>query len=193
MAGAFGALFAFRLNLFSPFPNGIMVDDLYVSLAIFKQKFKQVLIKSALAYEDVNGDSQIEFNRKVRIAIGSWQNMDYHADALMPPNNKLAYTFISHKLLRWLTPHALIILYPTLLFLGLRNNLFLILFLLFQASIILALIHVALKIFQIKLPILPSIAHFYHMNIALLLGFFKFLIGTKDQNTWTPTKRKTQN
>lgn len=41
---------------------------------------------------------------------------------------------------------------------------------------------------RLQIIILRFITHFYMMNLALLIGFFKYLTGVK-ANVWEPTNR----
>jgi len=53
---------------------------------------------------------------------------------------------------------------------------------------ILPLFDLFLKSGEIHIRLLRFITHFYSMNLALFLGFFKYLKGI-NSNVWQPTKR----
>ncbi|MCH8331025.1 MAG: hypothetical protein IH946_06550 [Bacteroidetes bacterium] len=73
------------------------------------------------------------------------------------------------------------------LFLSLDEYIFF--FFLQNLLIIMALIDASLQKIGVHSVILRFITHFYSMNLALLLGFFKYLGGIKT-NVWQPTQRE---
>jgi len=58
----------------------------------------------------------------------------------------------------------------------------------FTFTFTLPLIDFILKKLNIHNKLLRFITHFFSMNIALFIGFFKFASGVKS-GTWNPTKR----
>ena len=72
--------------------------------------------------------------------------------------------------------------------LAMQSNFYQILLILFLASFLISLIDFLLKRINIHITFVRFITHFYGMNLALLLGFFKFVKGVKS-NVWQPTQR----
>jgi hypothetical protein len=103
---------------------------------------------------------------------------------LWPLWSPISFAFISHKILRWLTPFFLILIFIVSLLLVFYQDYF-IYFSAAQATLFLTPLFIpVLK--KVK-PIL-FIAHFYNMNLALLIGFFSYLKGVKS-SVWQPTPR----
>jgi cellulose synthase/poly-beta-1,6-N-acetylglucosamine synthase-like glycosyltransferase len=160
------------------------MDDFFVTMSVIANKGRVVFDEDAICYEDLPTESTEEFKRKIRISIGNFQNLVAFKKLLWPFWSAIAYSFISHKILRWLTPFFLILL-------------FLVSFLLsfdcffFQ---VLALVQCVLFLSPLAIPYLkwmkPAlfVAHFYNMNLALLIGFFRYLKGVKS-SVWQPTPR----
>lgn len=182
--GAEGGCYAIRRTAYTPIPPNFYMDDFFVTMSVIANKGRVIFDEEAICYEDLPTESAEEFKRKIRISIGNFQNLVAFKKLLWPFWSAIAYSFISHKILRWLTPFFLILL-------------FLVSFLLsfdcffFQ---VLALVQCVLFLSPLAIPYLkwmkPAlfVAHFYNMNLALLIGFFRYLKGVKS-SVWQPTPR----
>jgi len=72
IAGANGAIYAIRRELFEPFKAGTVNDDFTLSMKIVQKGYKSLYEESALAYEDVAPSSKSEFRRHIRDASGHY-------------------------------------------------------------------------------------------------------------------------
>lgn len=182
--GAEGGCYAIRKQAYNPVPKNYFMDDFYITMGVLNQGGKVLFEEDALCYEDLPSESAEEFKRKVRISIGNYQNLRVYNHLLWPPWEPLGYAFLSHKVLRWMTPFLLMAIYGSSLILSFHSRTFLLFTLiqfLFFAS--------PLFINQLKkIKPLLFIAHFYNMNYALLKGFFVYLKGV-NSSVWEPTKR----
>jgi len=104
MAGADGAMYALRRELFRPCPNDTLIDDYVIATSVVRQGKRVVFEPEALGWENGPASLSEEFHRKVRIAAGA-------AQALLRGNAWPAgcpasfwLVFMSHKLLRWVAP-----------------------------------------------------------------------------------------
>src|ERR1035438_3988783 len=104
MVGTDGAMYALRRELFRPCPNDTLIEDLVIAMEIIRLGYRVVFEPRALGWEQGPASLREEFRRKVRIAAGS-------AQALLRGNAwprhcpwRYWFIFISHKLLRWLSP-----------------------------------------------------------------------------------------
>lgn len=188
MMGPFGGCFAIRKNLYSPVPRNFLVDDFYICMKVLKSGYKAINNLDSMVFEDVSNNISDEFKRKVRISTGDFQNLWKFKSILWPPFTGLSFSFLSHKVLRWLTPTFIIFSYILCILLAFRFKLYLVLFLLFNLILLLPLIDFLLKKINIHNTFLRFITHFFSMNIALLIGMFKAMKGVKS-NVWKPTKR----
>ena len=189
--GAHGGAFAVRRTAYTPAPVGFVVDDFFISMAALRAGYQVLLNPAARATEDVGDHAAEEFRRKARISVGNFQNVQEFKVLLWPPWRGVAFAFWSHKVLRWLAPH--------LLLLSLGAN-----------TVLVALgggwfWQVALA-GQLGLPLLgalggllrraggPSgaglrfVGHFYYMNLALLVGWWRYVRGQRSA-VWQPTAR----
>ncbi len=187
MMGPFGGCFAVKSNLYSKVPDNYLVDDFYINMKVLEKGKKAINNLDAIVYEDVSSNLKDEFRRKVRIATGNFQNLKQFKHLLCPPTKALSFSFLSHKVLRWYGPFFLLTAFLSNLFL-LGNIFYLYLFYLQCIIIILPFIDFLLRKINLHIIILRFITHFYSMNFALFIGFFKYLKGVKT-NVWKPTKR----
>ena len=178
--GASGGCYAIRKQLFTEIPSNFLVDDFFIGFTIVTKKFNTILNKNAICFEEVNTNWKQEFYRKIRIATGNFQNLWHFKKQALNPFSKIGFIFMSHKILRWKTPFILLMIYYIFL---LKCTLFILIVTLF-----LPIIDFFLFIFNIEFKPLRRFHYFIVMNIAVFIGFFKFLKGVKT-NVWQPTTR----
>jgi cellulose synthase/poly-beta-1,6-N-acetylglucosamine synthase-like glycosyltransferase len=187
--GPFGGAYMMRAKLYEPVPANFLVDDFFLSFQVLKAGFDSLVNEKAVCYEEVSGSLKEEFRRKVRISAGNFQNANYFFVDYVKFWKKQNIIFILHKLLRWLTPiFAVIILF--LLSLLAINHLLAFWFLLIMISLLVGLPFANYLLNQLNLNLKPlqGVSYLIIMNLALLVGFFKYLKGIKS-NVWEPTKR----
>jgi cellulose synthase/poly-beta-1,6-N-acetylglucosamine synthase-like glycosyltransferase len=104
MAGADGAMYAFRRELFAPPPNDTLIEDFVIPMGVVRQGRRVVFTPSALAWEEGPGSLREEYRRKVRIAAGAAQALIRGNGWPVSAPVRFWLIFVSHKLLRWLSP-----------------------------------------------------------------------------------------
>lgn len=188
LLGANGAIYAIKTELYTPIPENTIVDDFLIVMNVAKRKYKIIYDKEALAHEEIAPSISEETKRRVRIGTGNYQAFTKLLWALNPFIGWRFYTYFSHKVLRWFTPHLMLITFIcNILLLGtpLYNGLF---------SIQLIAYYLAYwgkkesdKGNKIPIPV-AFLAFFVSMNAALLKGFYKFAFKNV-QGTWQRTSR----
>ncbi len=189
MMGPFGGCFAVRRKLFVPVPGNFLVDDFYINMKVLEAGYLCVNHPEAKVYEEVPSDLGAEFRRKKRIATGNFQNLRAFSGMLWHKTPGLSFSYISHKVLRWLGPFFMLLALITNMVLAFYHSLFLYLLILHLILTALPLIDYLLKKIRIHNRVLRFISHFYGMNLAMFLGFFKSLKKI-ETNVWRPTERK---
>jgi cellulose synthase/poly-beta-1,6-N-acetylglucosamine synthase-like glycosyltransferase len=189
MIGAYGACYSIRNKYYTSVPEGYSVDDFYITMKILERKKKCILEMKAIGYENVPNRLSEEFRRKIRIAAGNFQNLKTFYKLLWPPYTGVAFSFFSHKVLRWLGPFFLLFLFVSNIILAFYHPFYRILLIVQGLLIISPFIDFLLRKIGLHIVILRFITHFYSMNLALLAGFLKFIKGT-ETNVWQPTRRK---
>jgi len=190
MIGAFGGCYSIRKSLWTDVPPHFIVDDFFISMRVLEQGKQAINELNAICYEDVSNRITEEFRRKVRISIGNFQNLGRFKSLLWPLWSSLSFAFLGHKALRWLGPIFIILMLLSSWILGLVYQPFYLL--LFKLQLILLLIpflDYLLKKVHIHILFLRFVSHFYLMNLALLIGLFKYLRGV-ESSIWRPTERE---
>jgi poly-beta-1,6-N-acetyl-D-glucosamine synthase len=177
-----GSIYAIRKELFKRM-NPNVGDDMQNPLIVIHQGKRFIYEPLAIAKEETSPKSREEFNRKVRIVTRSFTGILTYAYMLNPIRNfDFFYKYLSHKLLRWLVPYYMIIVFILNLFL-LDQLLYQIFFALQILFYLLAVLGIWMKT---KLTYIPY--YFCLVNYAALLGTLRALSG-KRQATWKPTSR----
>ncbi len=187
MMGPFGGCYSLRNNLYKDVPINFLVDDFYISMNVLNENKKTINCPQAVVYEDVSNNLKDEFRRKIRIATGNFQNLSTFKHLLFSKTKGLSFSFFSHKVLRWFGPFFIIIALISNILL-LNSFFYKITLVLFLATFTIPFFETILRKQKINISILRFITHFFTMNLALLIGFFKFISGVKS-GIWQPTKR----
>ncbi len=188
MIGAFGGVYSIRKEYYHPVPKNYFMDDFYITMHVLQDGKKAILEPKAVCFEDISNIIYEEFRRKVRISIGNFQNLQTFKSLAYNIFTGLGFSFVSHKILRWLTPFFLIICFVLSGVLAIDSILYLYVFTIQLLLMFIPLVDFVLQKFSIHIKVIRFITHFYSMNLALFLGFFKYLKGI-NSNVWQPTKR----
>lgn len=192
MIGPFGGCYCLRSDYFSPIPANFLVDDFYIAMRVFERGGKAINDLEAICYEAVSHDWREEFRRKARISTGNFQNLSMFRHLWWPPTKALSFAFFSHKVLRWLGPFFLLtfLLGSFLLWMLFDNYLYTWLFLsLIVFYFALPILDVLLRKLDVQWQFIRNIRYFFLMNLALLIGFFRFIKGV-NTNVWEPPNRQ---
>jgi cellulose synthase/poly-beta-1,6-N-acetylglucosamine synthase-like glycosyltransferase len=189
LIGANGGIFAIRKKLFREIPTKKAVtDDFFVSLSVLEKDYRFIYRYDAFAFEEVGRSVSLEVKRKIRFASTNFQTMFFFRKLLFNKNILVSYAFWSHKITRWFLPFILIITFLlNILILG-NGGFFVAAFaaqLLFYAA---ALFGYILSLFKIRMTAFSLPYFFVVANMALLLGFFRFMSG-KHSIIWQSTPR----
>jgi biofilm PGA synthesis N-glycosyltransferase PgaC len=193
VVGAAGELFSIRTNLFEETDTNILLDDFVISLKICQKGYRVMYEPNAYAMEAPSLTMKDEQKRKIRISAGGFQSVLILKDLLnIFKYGKLSFQYISHRVLRW-------VVCPVLLPLAFVTNLLLCIYhpgLFYKTLFIFQCIFYitaftgwlfALRNLKIKALYVPY--YFIFMNIALYIGFARF-INNKQTVLWEKANRK---
>jgi cellulose synthase/poly-beta-1,6-N-acetylglucosamine synthase-like glycosyltransferase len=110
LLGANGGVYAIRREHYHPLRPDTICDDFVIAMNIAVEGKGLKYVPAAVAYEETPTDVVTEFHRRVRIGIGNYQALFRHPNYLLRGSWTLGFTYFSHKVLRWLTPHLLILI-----------------------------------------------------------------------------------
>jgi poly-beta-1,6-N-acetyl-D-glucosamine synthase len=108
VVGATGAIYAIRRALFPVIPANLILDDVYVPMRIAMSGHRVVMALDAIAFDEPAHDQKAEFARKRRTMVGNIQLVRAVPGILSPRRNPLFFRFLSHKLLRLLSPFCFV-------------------------------------------------------------------------------------
>ncbi len=171
MMGPFGGCYAIRKDDYSRVPANYLVDDFYINMKIFDKRKKAINDLDARVFEDVSNVLKDEFRRKVRIATGNWQNLRAFSHLLW--RKHVGFCFWSHKVLRWKGPFFILTALILNIFLAIHSDFYRLLLAFQLLLLLLPLVDFILKIVNIHIKPLRLVTHFYAMNLALFIGFFR--------------------
>jgi cellulose synthase/poly-beta-1,6-N-acetylglucosamine synthase-like glycosyltransferase len=188
LLGANGGIYAIRRSLFRGIRHDTIIDDFVIPLlARVRTGCRLVYDETAVAYEETPPEISIEFRRRARIGAGDFQSITLLWPLLDPRRGAIAFTFFSHKLLRWLCPFFL---------LGLATaNLVLVDIGIYGVTLGVGVILCSVALAGQHFPRRSSIGRamrlatmFAAMNAALLVGFFRWATG-QQSSAWERTVR----
>jgi len=191
LTGVSGCLYAIRKELVQEIPNDF-IDDFYLPLEIVKKGKRVISEPEAVAYVTKVSGFKEEFRRRRRTTLGGLEVFFSEFPLLNPFKYGIfSLELLSHKLLRWLTPFLLLLLFLSSIFLLNTHFIFKLTFLFELITILIALIHwLFLKDKKLSgiFSYAESIFYFYLVNLALFLAWVKFISG-KREIIWEPSKR----
>jgi cellulose synthase/poly-beta-1,6-N-acetylglucosamine synthase-like glycosyltransferase len=188
LLGANGAIYAIRRHSFVPIPTETIVDDFVIPLlSRLKTGCRLAYDAEAVAYEETPARISDEFRRRVRIGAGGFQSLGLLWPLFSPRHGWLAFSLLSHKLLRWLVPFCLLAM--ALANVPLAAEPF------YRATLAAQAAFYGLALVGARLPgrrgavrLLRLATLFSSMNLALFVGFFRWLSG-RQRGAWARTER----
>lgn len=186
ITGADGEIFAMRKSLFEPIDTSLINDDAALTFQLVKGGHRILYEPGAVSYEAGSIQIEDDFQVKVRMVAGGFQTLAREAAYLLPPRNAFSWQFLSHKMLRWLMPELLVILFFSSV--GYADNPLIRLLLVLQIGFyLLALVGWSRRgqslPFWLYFPF-----YFVAMNSAALFGLIRFLKG-QQSTLWAKAKR----
>lgn len=190
LLGANGAIYAMRRAFYVPIPDNTIIDDFVIPLAgRIEHGFRAVYDAEARAEEEVPETIRDEFKRRARIGTGGYQSLSRLWPLLAPWRGWVAVAFLSHKVLRWLSPICLATALVTCALLW--NHLaFRVLFLAQVAFYALALVGNWVQGRSLVARLFRAGTLFCGMNAALAVGLWRWLF-VPQSGTWKRTERGT--
>ena len=187
MVGIDGGMFAIRRKYVSKVPEDIILDDFYLAMRAIANNSRIIYQPQAKAHELVPASVSQEFRRKTRIAAGGFQVLKYLSFLKQPFKHfKATFFFVSHKLLRWLSPFFLLLLLGCSAY----SSESLVIDILFWMQVSfygLAVVGYLIPALRDRTAIyIPY--YFAAMNLACFIGFWRYLFGMQ-KVTWSRVER----
>lgn len=123
VVGAAGELFAIRTELWQSLDENIILDDFIISMQVRLMGYRFAYEPKAWSMEAPSISFAEERKRKVRIAAGAFQSINYLSGALnFRKNTILSFQFFSRRILRWFVAPVLLPLLAIMNFLIVLNE-----------------------------------------------------------------------
>lgn len=192
IVGAAGELFSIRTKLYQLLNDATIQDDFVISARVCQQGYRFLYESEAFGVEASSASMREERKRKIRISAGCFQSLVLLKGLLNPFKNfKVAFQYISHRVLRWtLCPLLLplvFILNANLFFTG-AEGLYKILFGLQCGFYFLAVLG---WLFAGKKPVVKILFipyYFVFMILSQYAGFYRF-VTKKQPGVWEKSER----
>ena len=178
VVGLSGSVYAIRRSIIDDIPSNVINDDFYISTLPAFNRMKIILTEQIRVKEQVNSTVADTFSRYVRMSVGNMQFLKLHGWRLLL-NLKFAFLFASHRLLRWMVPFLLLVIF--------FSNLLLLSHELYRLMMATQLLLYGFSVFGIAnqrgkvTNRLCSVAgQFVLVNVAYLVGFLRWTLRRYD-------------
>jgi poly-beta-1,6-N-acetyl-D-glucosamine synthase len=184
--GAIGELFAIRRELWRPMETDLLIEDFVLTMKLVERGWRVVYEPGAVTWENASSSLQAEWIRRVRMAAGGFQAIGRLKGMLNPLRGFSSFQYISHKVLRWLSPFFMILAF--LANWGLLHSPFYRWLLIGQIAFYLlslvgyGLLRKGIRFWFVQIPFYFSFA-----NAASLAGFWRYIRGTQPV-TWAKAR-----
>jgi cellulose synthase/poly-beta-1,6-N-acetylglucosamine synthase-like glycosyltransferase len=188
MMGPFGGCYAILKEDYDLVPANFLVDDFYINMMIFEKGKLAINDIKSIVFEDLPDELKTEFKRKVRIGTGNFQNLRRFWKLIF--TKRYGFAFLSHKVIRWFGPFLMLIALAANIGLAIEieKKLFFWILIIHLAVYFIPLFDWILKKFNIYVAPFRLATHFFSMNAALFIGFFRSL-GKVPSGVWERTER----
>lgn len=109
LLGANGAIYAIRRQFWIPLRPDTICDDFCVAMNVAAAGGRLLYKPTAVAVEEMPETIGDEYHRRIRIGIGNFQALTRHPEYILKTSWGTKLSYISHKVLRWIAPHLLLI------------------------------------------------------------------------------------
>lgn len=172
--GAHGALYGFRRELFKPLHKKTINDDFILPMRILQEGYRVQYEPEAVVLEDESTTLNGEFNRRIRINVGNFQQIYMLRSLCNPVRGIVALQFVSHKVLRLASPFFILTLPFACL---LAPGTFYLLLLDLQIAFYLAgFLGVVQEYFGLRIRYLYLPFYFLMGNLSTVFGFVRFVL-----------------
>ncbi|SDJ68309.1 glycosyltransferase [Natronorubrum texcoconense] len=175
-----GSIYAVRSESYVPLSRDA-ISDFAEPLEIVRGGKAVKYVSAAIAWEETESSSTSEFRRRVRIVTRCWHAISNYQDLLNPLRHPLfAYQLWSHKILRWLSPLLLVLVFVSNLGLvvAFGSVLYQLLLAGQLAFYLFAVLGALAERFEVDDPLITHVPfYFLKSNYGMLLGLLNFLRG----------------
>lgn len=186
ICGCCGCIYALRRTLYTALEDHL-ISDLVQPLHIIRQGYRVTFEPRALAWETSSASSKIEFRMRVRVVARAVTGLLSVGRLLLPWHGIwIAMQLWSHKVLRWILPISLLVLFDCSIALRQDSKFY-------QAVLALQLALYGLALLTLVFPVhrmsrlLGVPLYFCTVNAAAIAGLLQYVRG-KRHVVWSPER-----
>ena len=191
LIGVCGCMYAVRASAYIPLYNEAC-SDFIIATTMVEQGLRAVYIPEAVCTEEPNRQAKKELAARVRIISQTFSDLWRNRSVLNPLKSGFyAVQLWSHKLMRYLVPVFLIVVFVTSGWLATRSAFYAAVFVMQVAFYLAALVSWVVEKLGLTLGLLGGLLalpqYFVITNLASLIAFVKFLTGER-YTRWEPSR-----
>lgn len=188
MIGVSGCFFAVRKEFTNSWPEDVP-SDFMVPLFIIKKERRVVSEPKAICFVGAVKSLSEEFERKVRTIIRGMTTLFRRKEMLNPLEwGIVSIQLFSHKLLRWLVPLFLILLFVTNYYLIHQHWFYQFLMISQIIFYLLSIISIFLAMMRVNNMLVRILSFYLMTNVATIVAWGSYILGDK-KIIWEPSKR----
>ncbi len=180
--GAVGEFFAIRRERYRRMEEDCLVEDFVLAMRLVMDGWRVVYEPQAVAWETASPSLRGEWERRARMAAGGFQAIGRLRGLFVPRHALAAFQFLSHKILRWLSPFLMVLAWGSAAALYGRP-LYRVIFWLETAFYGAALAGWGTVLLEWPCRPLRMVFYFCFANATALAGFFRYITG-RQPVTW---------
>ncbi len=186
--GLSGSFFAARRSVCEDF-SAEMDSDFRTLLNCIKKGMRGTTDEESIGYYLDLSDQRREFERKVRTVLRGLTVFFSNLEFLnIFQYGLFSYQYLCHKLLRWLVPFSLMVLFLVNIPLAIESKGYFALLLLQISFYVIGFLSLYSNIYSSGNILLKIPAYFITVNASILVAWFRYLAGQR-VITWTPSER----
>lgn len=187
LIGVCGCMYAVRASAYIPLYNEAC-SDFIIATTMVEQGLRAVYVPEAVCTEEPNRQAKKELAARVRIISQTFSDLWRNRSVLNPLRSGFyAVQLWSHKIMRYLVPVFLIVIFLTSGLLATRSAFYAAVFVMQVAFYLAALVSWILERVGLTFGLLALPQYFVITNLASLIAFVKFLTGER-YTRWEPSR-----
>lgn len=183
-----GHLYAMRTSTLRPIPDKRASDDFLLPLYSILSGKRSIVDNAALVVEERTNSIQQEMKRTIRTVSGGLASIACARELLLPTQGMVSWFMWSHRILRWLMPWFIILLFVATCLTVQNTNVFSALFYAEFAFVFAAFVGHLAETTGVRIRPLQLIYFFVVMNVSLLAGMIRYLSGGQIDR-WSPSSK----
>lgn len=189
ITGCCGCIYSVRRSAYTDL-NPDIISDLVQPLWVIQKGFRVVFAADALAYEETTTSTEQEFSMRVRVVTRGMRGLLSVPELFKPWKHPwICFQLMSHKVLRWLVPILLLLLFTSNI--ALTTKPFFALTLAIQIGFYLSALFARYFPIHKTWKVLGVPLFFCTLNAAALVSLFKLIKGQKF-TVWQPVRNQQQ-